>query len=66
MLFENVLVDVELRAFLVDGKAVDPRGADHEFKFIGTALPGNGVAAEFTQIALKDFHASHTANYYVM
>jgi hypothetical protein len=55
-LSDDALFELELRTALIAGKALSPCGADDEFNFVLTALPCNRVAAQFTEIALKDFH----------
>ena len=55
-LFDDALFELELRTASIAGKVLSPCGADDEFNFVLAALPCNRVAAQFTEIALKDFH----------
>ena len=56
VLFDGAFFELELGTPSIDGKALSTSGADDEFDFVGPALPCNRVAAQLTEIALKDFH----------
>ena len=53
---DDTLFELELRAASITGKATGAGGADDEFDFIVATHFCDGVAAQFTEIALKDFH----------
>jgi hypothetical protein len=55
-LFDDGFFKLELRTASINGKAWSSGGADDEFDFVRTTLPCNRVAAQLTEIALKDFH----------
>jgi hypothetical protein len=55
-LFDDALFELELRTLAIDGKTVSTHSADDELKFVLTTLACDRVAAQLTQILLKDFH----------
>lgn len=65
-LFDEAFFELKLRTASIDGKALSTGGADDEFDFVLTALPCNRVAAQLTEIALKDFHRISHSYYLLM
>jgi hypothetical protein len=62
-LFDDILLDLELLTSRIRRKSIRAHSTDHELEFILSTLTGNGISAEFTQIALKHFHAVFTYEY---
>ena len=56
MLTDDALIELELGTASIAGKATGTSGADDEFDFIVATHTRDGIAAQFTEIALKDFH----------
>jgi hypothetical protein len=56
VLTDDALFELELRTPLIAGKATGTSGADDEFDFIVATHTCDGIAAQLTEIALKDFH----------